>query len=169
MADEDMLRALDARVDYLTATIKNLLDELGPEEDEDRYVFGLLGGCIGLDKLNRPVVRYLIGDEERVARRVLVQLLRSDRPLSRELRDLLAALFDPDRGHPPIGRRLVFTKRRGRSAEFHRDLIIHLLMVMQVGAGFAVDSALDRVGRIYGMTSDAVRKVWEKSQQRESL
>ena len=35
-------------------------------------------------------------DNEREARRALVRLLRSDTPLDRDVRDGLAALFDPD-------------------------------------------------------------------------
>jgi hypothetical protein len=158
--NENASSGIKARAAYLTETIDNLLTELGPEDDDDRRIFELLGGRV-IKTGNRPTIAYLNDDEERAARRLFVKLLRGDQSLSREIRNLLAALFDPDPQRSWVERQLVFRLCRGRKREFHRDLIINLLMHMQVGAGIAVKTASDKVARALGMTSDAVRKVWQ--------
>jgi hypothetical protein len=134
---------------------------LGPEDDDDRRIFELLGGRV-IKIRKRPAIAYLNNDEERVARGVFVKLLLGDQPLSREIRNLLAVLFEPDPQRSWVERQLVFQLRSRRKREFHRDLIIDVLMHMLVGAGIAVKTASDTVARALEMTSDAVRKVWER-------
>jgi hypothetical protein len=172
MSDDDAVRhRVEARAGVLIGTIETLLTELGTPDAKGAQIFGLLGGCTRTGKLNRVVFEYMKGDEEREARRILAELLRSDEPLSRELRDLLAALFDPDFSEladgTPIERQIVFRFRTGRRTEFYRDLFIRLLMAMQVGAGVPIKDALAKVGQGFGMEPDAVRKVWEKSRRRQ--
>jgi len=129
-------------------------------DDDDSRISELLGGRV-IKTRKRPAIAYLNDDEERVARCVFVKLLLGDEPLSREIRNLLAALFEPDPQRSWVERQLVFRLRSRRKREFHRDLIINLLMNMLVGAGIAVTTASDTVARTFEMTSDAVRKVWE--------
>jgi hypothetical protein len=157
--DKEVCRRLEARRALLTAKIE--LADLGPDDDaDDIIIFALLGGRIHFDRLNRPTIRY--PDKEQAARRALVGRLRGDRPLSRELRDLLAALFDPDQSELADGtpvRQLVFKFRKGRKLEFHRNLMINLILSMQTGAGISINDALGRTGQIFGMESEAIRKI----------
>ena len=170
MGDEDRTRQkVKARAIFAAQTLENLLAELGSPTNKEIQIFGLLGGSVRtIGKSSRLVIEYLRGDGEREARRTLANLLRSDEPLSRELRDLLAALFDPDLSQladgTPIERQLVF-RRRSRSSEFHRDFLIRFLMAMLVGAGVSIEDALRGVGQELRIEPGAVRKVWEKSRR----
>jgi hypothetical protein len=171
MGDDEAARArINARVRLLSEKLESLQTEVGEPDPKDVQIFGFLGGSIRSDRFNRPVINYMKGDEEREARRTLVKLLRGDDPLSPELRDLLAALFDPAPAKladgTPIDRQLIF-RRRGRNREFHRDLFISLLMSMQVTAGRSVASALGHLAREYRMTPEAVRKAWKKFKSRK--
>jgi hypothetical protein len=78
-------------------------DEYSYEELDDlRLAVSLLTGEHGLDENDRPTKRYLTPDKEFVARKALVRLLRSPKPLDSALRRQLAALFDPETETPPF-------------------------------------------------------------------
>src|SRR5262249_30235093 len=77
-------------------------------------------------------------DENR-GREALVELLRSERPLTRDLRDTLAALFDPkENGYPGGERRLLFELRRvGNRKEtiLHSSVAQHIYDAAKCGGG----------------------------------
>jgi hypothetical protein len=77
-----------------------------------------------------PTKRYLNADEDFVARKAIVRLLRSSKPFDSYLRRQLAALFDPDpeaapfssSDSTPMERRLYFVPRPGRMSQNLRKL-----------------------------------------------
>ena len=79
--------------------------------DEDlRVAREFLFGVVEDDASGLPTRRYLKGSADRYGRQALVRLLRSDRPLAKEVREDLARLFDDRTVKPFEERRLVFMK-----------------------------------------------------------
>jgi hypothetical protein len=100
-------------------------------------------------------------DENR-GREALVELLRSKRPLTRVLRDTLAALFDPKENYyPGAERRLLFELRRvGNPKEtiLHSSVAQHIYDAAKGGASVkaGIDSAIDE----FGLQERNVRRIW---------
>ena len=93
---------------------------MGDENDPQALILArvLLGGFLKEDKRGLPHKKYLIKNstDEQEALATLASILRSRGPLDRDLRDMLAALFDPKAGtHPVVERKIVFAHRtKGR-------------------------------------------------------
>lgn len=132
----------------------------------------LLEGFIGNDEQ-----KYL--DDERKARRALVRLLRSDAPLARDVRDALAALFDPDNelripmtgvipgecqlpsGFTPNDRKLAFQFRsRQRRPDHVRNTAIAQHVHDGIASGLTEEKAAGTTAEKFGLSVDAVKRIW---------
>ena len=102
-------------------------------------------------------------DENR-GREALAELLRSERPLTRDLRDTLAVLFDPKENQYPGGeRRLLFKLRRvGNRKEtiLHSSVAQHIYDAAKCGGGVkaGIDSAIDE----FGLQERNVWLIWKR-------
>jgi hypothetical protein len=102
-------------------------------------------------------------DENR-GREALVELLRSERPLTRDLRNTLAALFDPKENDYPGGeRRLLFELRQvGNPKEtfLHSSVAQHIYDAAKCGAGVkaGIDGAIDK----FGLQERHVWGIWQR-------
>jgi hypothetical protein len=118
-------------------------------------------------------------DDEREARRALVRLLRSDTPLDRDVRDGLAALFDPDNelriaitgvipgegqllgGFTPNDRKLTFQFRsRKRRPDHVRNSAIAQQVHDGIASGLTAEKALAATAEKFGVSDDAVKRIW---------
>jgi len=132
----------------------------------------LLEGFIGNDEQ-----KYL--DDEREARRALVRLLRGDAPLDRDVRDGLAALFDPDNelriaitgvipgegqllgGFTPNDRKLTFQFRgRKRRPDHVRNTAIAQHVHDGIASGLTDKIASAATAEKFGISDDAVKRIW---------
>jgi hypothetical protein len=101
-------------------------------------------------------------DENR-GREALVELLRSERPLTRDLRDTLAALFDPKENHYPGGERRLLFELRGvgnrKETILHSSVAQHIYEAAKGGAGVkaGIDSAIDE----FGLQERNVWRIWK--------
>jgi hypothetical protein len=119
----------------------------------------LLGGFIKQDR-----TRYLEEgtSEELDARRALARLLRSNRPLDRQLRTSLADLLDPD---PPAWepRKIKFVSRRqGQHTDYAKNTQIALHVRDKVREGSKVKDAIKSAADAYAVSEDAVKKIWSR-------
>lgn len=126
-------------------------------------VSALMGGFIeGLDK-GKPQQKYLDGKEELRARTAMALLLRSGRPLTRDFRDQLAALFDPEDGtHPAIDRKLIF--RRRSAGRPRRDQVRNTAIAQYINnclrEGDGVSEAQEKAAAFFGLSASAIRDIW---------
>lgn len=131
--------------------------------DEDGLILALL--C-GFYEKKRGLIRerFLKGDEERRARTAFAKLLRSTRPLSREFRLILAALFDtePDT-HPGVARQLAFVfRKRGQPPDFAANTQIAEYVRERVYSGKRVTQAIDDTVANFDRDESTVRKLWNR-------
>jgi hypothetical protein len=110
-----------------------------------------------------PTKRYLAKDEDFVARKAIVRLLLSKKPLDGYLRRQLAALFDPEpetapfssSDSSPMERRLVFAKRSGRMSQNLRKLQIAIAVVelREQQPEMSREEAIGEVAKRFGFKS----------------
>jgi len=125
------------------------------------YLIGLIDGdAKGLlrKKYFRPNSK-----EEREARETLAFLLRSPQPLDRELRVMLAALFDPQQGEPYGDREIRFVRRsRGRAPEHLANSLIVRHVWDLVKAGKSVSEGIASAVARFDLDESTVMKLWAK-------
>jgi hypothetical protein len=135
----------------------------GTRSDHDEQLSCvLLGGFIKDDKRGLPRVHYLSGKDESEARKAIAKLLRSEKPLSRQLRDMLASAFDPT-FEPNLldGRQIYFRfaavgRRRDHAA--NTAIAYHIYKAVKEGATVevAVGKAIDQ----FEITREFAMRVW---------
>ena len=144
-------------------------DDFVPRDLE--LAFLLLQGSIGRDGNNRFTESYLEKNEplEIQAREAIVRLLRSQEPLDRSLREMLAGLFEPAPDSYPGGeRRIVFEfRKRGNRRHVLRDIIITRIIYEKILAGRTVNKAVECAIEDFGLERDQLMKMW--SRHREDL
>jgi len=105
---------------------------MGDENDPQALILArvLLGGFLKEDKRGLHQKEYLKKNsgDEREARATLASILRNQGPLDRDLRGMLAALFDPKPGtHPVVERKIVFAHRtKGRRKKHEANTAISM-------------------------------------------
>jgi hypothetical protein len=131
----------------------------------------LLEGFWIQDKAGAPVHQYYRVDDERLARRVLADLLYSKEPIPREVRDALARLIDPD-PHPWAApeRTLEFRFRsRGNRRNFARRLHIGREVYDFVKQGVKTESAIADVRKRHSLSRAEVFKHWASYKRGQQL
>lgn len=132
-------------------------------ETDETLSLVLLGGFVVEDK-KLPRIDYLKPDsrEELAARAALARLLRKPAPLTAELREQLAALFDPvANAHPAIERRIVFRhRRRGKRPQHMRNTQIAHHIWDRLKSGWKVERAVkDAIDR-YDLSREEIYRIW---------
>jgi hypothetical protein len=126
----------------------------------------LLGGFLKEDEQGRPHKEYLKKDSgsEQEAYATLASILRSRGPLDRDLRDMLAALFDPKPGtHPVVERKIVFAHRtKGRRKNHEANTAVAWHVWGEVKKGNTVTAAIESAVVRYGLDVTTVKKLWGK-------
>jgi hypothetical protein len=128
--------------------------------------YGLLDGSLDFDRRGLPREQYLKEGsvEEKEAREAISRLLRSPSPLDRQVREMLAALFDPRPNTSPWGkRRIVFRFRSSgnRQSSVRNSHIVSVIWdAVRAGAGVnkAVDSAIDKTG----LSRERLMELWKR-------
>jgi len=152
----------NTQTDEISAAIEGLKSFVAEERN---LVHVLLQGYGKRGKNGRESHFYLKNNsaEENEAREILCNLLRSGRPLTQYIRDLLAALFDPrEDQHPAIARRIVFKHRPGgkpQNEAFNHTLIAtHVYEAVKNGA--TVESGVETAITKFGLKERQIRKIW---------
>jgi hypothetical protein len=130
---------------------------MGDENDPQALILArvLLGGFLKEDKRGLHQKEYLKKNSGCERERAL---------LDRDLRDMLAALFDPKPGtHPVVERKIVFAHRtKGRRKKHEANTAIAWHVWEEVKKGLtrtaAIESAVDR----YHLDVTTVKKLWGK-------
>jgi hypothetical protein len=99
---------------------------------------------------------------EQDARRAISRLLRSNAPLDRQLRTVLAGLFDPD--PPPWEQRIIRLVKRGRGR-----LIDHVVLTQiaeyiwnERENGKRVTDAINDAADEFALSDEMIRKIWKR-------
>jgi hypothetical protein len=142
----------------------------GAKNDDFMLARVLLGGFLVKDKTGLPQKGYLEKDTpaEGEARQAMMRVLRSEGPLDRDLREMLATLFDPDQasrhrgGHPAIEREITFTFPKGRRRNFARDTQISWHVWELVRKGQTVSAGIESAMTRYNLDESTVKKLWAR-------
>lgn len=134
------------------------------KEDDEALMLAkvLLGGYLDHDKHGLLHKKYLT--DETQARRSIASLLRSESPLDPDLRDKLAALFDPAPDtHGAIDRKLIFAHRgRGARKKLERTSSIAWHVWGLVTRGLTADAAIQSAAGQFEVDERNVKKMWAK-------
>jgi hypothetical protein len=122
----------------------------------------LLGGYTENDTRGLPCKKYLEKDIEPQARSALASILRNQNPLDYDLRDMLAALFDPAPDtHPVIDRKVVFAHRgRGQRQNSARNTAIAWHVWGAFTQGCTVEAAILSATDQFKLDESTVKKLW---------
>jgi hypothetical protein len=122
----------------------------------------LLGGYIENDARGLPRQKYLAKDAELEARSALASILRNQKPLDHDLREKMAALFDPAPDtHTAVDRMMVFTHRvRGRRQNSMANTAIAWHVREAVTQGNPVAAAIQLAADQFGVDDSTVKKLW---------
>jgi hypothetical protein len=122
----------------------------------------LLGGYIENDARGLPRKKYLAKDAELEARSALASILRNQKPLDPNLRDMLATLFDPAPGaHAVIDRKVVFAHRgRGQRQNSMANTAIAWHVRGAIAQGSTVAAAIQSATDQFGIDDSTVKKLW---------
>jgi hypothetical protein len=98
-------------------------------------------------------------------------LLRSERNIGRELRDALAALFDPEpNSHPAGGRYLEFKQRSaGRSRDSIRNGQIYRYIQEMIENGASLTAAQLSAGEQFCLGAEMIAKIWSNQRRLNKL
>jgi hypothetical protein len=152
-------------------TLARILLEAEDDEAKDETLARmLLCGFVGKDKKgllrqwyfgDRGLPEYLSrsGDESE-ARAAIVRLLRSNRPLSRDLRHSLASLFDSKGIYDGIERKIVFIKRSTNQPRHMRNTEIVEFVRKKLPEGGDIGAAITAAANHFRLSEDAVKKIW---------
>jgi hypothetical protein len=145
------------------------------DSDLDRSAT-LLSGIYNKNGLHR----YLDRGEENEPRKAIARLLLSGRPLERDLRVMLAALFDPDAPQVSangaisdeqammelVGERILqfgFRSKK-RRPQLVRDIIMESWINARIAAdGITVEAALAEAADKFGVSADTAKKVRQRA------
>jgi hypothetical protein len=126
----------------------------------------LLNGYVRHDEkgLRRQAYLESDGEDELAARAAMARHLRSDSPLTREQRDVLADLFDPDPGVAfRNDRRIIFQyRRRGRRSQHLANTQISQHIWERLCSGWNVESAVQDATTKYELSREDVFKIWSR-------
>jgi hypothetical protein len=134
-----------------------------PDEDTEAARL-LLGGFVKADRHKWLHQKYLKerSAAERDARRAMATLLRSNRPLDRQLRASLADLFDPD---DPLGeKRCIKICRRhgGRQVDQLSKTQIASEVAANVKRRAGVTRAIQNVAEDFSLSDERVKQIWRE-------
>jgi len=127
-----------------------------------QLAWALLDGYVDQDHRGRRHSKYFKrgSRDELDARRAIARLLRSKNPLERQLRDSLAALFDPD---PPEWEQrkieIVF-QGRGKPRDHVRNTQIAYHVWDQLDAGGKVAAAITSAAEEFEVSEEFVKQIW---------
>lgn len=128
---------------------------------EELLVRWYLKGTVVPDKADRHHLVYAPIDVEADARELLAQLLRSDVPINRDIRDALAILIDPNQGpEPHAEREFRFAFRSRKRPNKIRDLQICDHIANCINRGIMVKIAVDDVMQKYKLGRRKVLGIW---------
>lgn len=122
-----------------------------------------LSGYTTYDERGLPRKEYLAkGSEvEREARETLAFLLRSQEPLDRELRNVLAALFDPQLSHPVAVREVQFKMRnRGQTKNHDANTAIAWCVWEAARSGKTISAGVAEAVERFERDESTVLKLW---------
>jgi hypothetical protein len=172
-ADDERLDALVEKHSERFKTRKRTDIELAAE---------LFEGFITRDRKQLPEQQFLKGDDETEAREALARLLRSDEPLDKLLRILLAGQIDgrpyaykatrgPDASISQEllpRRRLTFTAPRGRVRQDQKELKIgsEILALLDNDRNLTVTAAIKEIADKYKLSTDRAWDAWEYMKKR---
>lgn len=137
------------------------------EQDRIRCYL-LLTGWVSTDRSGLPGVQYLKLAEEDEARALLARWLRSDAPLTRQLREELAQVFEPasrDQNAPmPASDRIVrFHKRRaGANRNNLASSSIADFVHERILEGTSVTEAIAVAAEKYDRHEDTIKIFWRR-------
>ena len=122
----------------------------------------LLDGYVEVDHRGRLRSKYYRkgSREESDARRAMARLLRSKDPLERQLRDSLAALFDPDPSGLEQRKIKIVFQGRGNRRDHVRDTQIAEHVWEKVRAGAKVTAAIESAAEVFGVEVETITKIW---------
>jgi hypothetical protein len=136
-------------------------------KDDYAEVHKLLGGYLEFDK--RQLARRLYhktSKDEAAGRAALVKMLRATEPLSREIRDLLASLFDADPNKDDYRyniRKLVFEFReRGNRVNTYRTTRIAEFIRLRVRNGEKNEAAFQAAMSTFKLSRSNVVQAWTR-------
>jgi hypothetical protein len=117
----------------------------------------------------RALLSGLIGNarDESIARKGLAVLFRRKAPLDRDLRRLLASLFDP-----PKGAQLkieIVGKGQGRRSDPERNTRIAAHVYAEINAGKRPGAAVASAAAKFHLSEDMIRKIWGRYRAYGSL
>jgi hypothetical protein len=151
-------------------------------ESDVELALTLFEGFVTLDRKQLPEQQFLKADDETEARDALARLLRSDEPLDRLLRLLLAGHFDgracaysatrgPGSSLPQEllpRRRLTFTSARGQRREDQKQLKLgsEILRLLDEDRTLTVTEAVTRTAEKYKFSSERVWGAWTNMKKR---
>jgi hypothetical protein len=135
------------------------------QRDEREILIGvLLKGYVELKNDVPTITRYWKDKsaDEKMGREALAELLRSGRPLTRDLRDTLAALFDPRKNHYPGGeRRLKFEDRhRGNRPKTILHSLVAQYIYDAVKSGAGVGDAIEGAVGKFELEERMIKRIW---------
>jgi hypothetical protein len=133
------------------------------ESPEFGLVLALLCGYVEYDGDHLPQHHYLIdAGQETTARVYLANLLRGPGNLSQQLREILAALFDPEPNkHPAVEREILFKRRRsGRTNDAMRKSVIAGFIWNKVKSGQSAESAVLDASIKYKLERSRIFEIW---------
>ena len=125
------------------------------ELDDFKWTLMLLDGTTERNARGQPQKRYLNKDEELVARKAIARLLRSPEPLDSAIRQMLAALFAPERepGPTPTERILIFKGRyRGGAKMQHLRKLAIATAVEDLGRTKSREDAIQDVAQQFSVS-----------------
>lgn len=121
----------------------------------------LLDGFTDYDARGLPFKKYIADETE--ARHAIARLLREGEPLDWDLREKLAALFDPDT-HPAIAeRKIVFSHRgRGQRQNYQANTAIAQHVWDAVTKGGPASAAILSAADQFKLDESTVKKLWRR-------
>jgi hypothetical protein len=145
--------------------IDQAIVELGEYVKEQKRLIDILLQGYGEPKKGGRRDRHYWKDKstnENRGREALSDLLRSGRPLTQNLRNMLAALFDSreDQYHG-IARRIKFEHRhRGNRRNRFNDTLVAQLIYDAVKSGAGVEAGVEGAIQKFGLKERMIRQIW---------
>jgi hypothetical protein len=133
--------------------------------DDDLRALAYLGGYREIDKRGVPRKKSLKenSSDESDCRKALLRVLRSPAPLDREIREMLANMFDPDPGEFAIraDRKLSISFRaKSRPRDDYANTHIAWFIWEKVKSGARVESAIrDAIGK-FNISRERAYDLW---------
>jgi hypothetical protein len=167
----DAKKSLQSRQEIWVETTDRVFVS-GQRNEQELLIDLLLRGYVD-EGYNYRYWRDKSSDENR-GREALAELLRSGRPLTRDLRDTLAALFDPSENHYPGGeRRLLFEVRAKKGKKkskppktiLHSSVAHHIYAIAKSGA--SIGAAVEDATQKFGLQERMIKRIWSQYRSTE--